>query len=189
LRQTLDLAFRNAHAYRRSAKQARHLYRQQVHAMLHTLAPREEIGEPWEGFLTFRVKGDSSVLLNEAKGTADVFDAHHHRQVMARASLLLRLATGACEERVKSLSNETREKLEFWWLPVGEDRGLWDHGGQPASFSELWTEIEESFRDLNQWQDQLQAGNMTCGKLWREQSRAASILSSCERIAFWGLGL
>lgn len=187
LRQSLELLFGNAHG--RSSNRAKRLFRQQTKTMLDGLPLSDPQRQFWMKFLKDESSRALPLLLKEARGSADIFDPHHHRQVLARAALLLRMATGACQNRLKTVTGFERSKLKFWWSPLGEDRGLWHTGDDPKGFSDLWIDVKEAINDVNLWKHGKSASDISYMKLWQEQSGPAGMLGSCERIGLWGLGL
>lgn len=101
---------------------------------------------------------------------------------------MLRLATGACYALRKE-ALPLREALHFWWEPFGTRRGLWASGNEPDNCADLWADIEPALRDEAAWA-QAAATPDASYSTWK-QDRASDLLtmSSCERIALWGLGL
>lgn len=189
LRQSLETNFKSTHPYNRSSKQAKLVFHRQVRAMLHGLALRDLTLEEWEKFLNNPQLSDLSLLLEEAKGSDDSSSQRHHMQVLARATLLLRVATGAAREKLKTLPSVSSAELQFWWTALGEDRCLWDGGTPPDRFVDLWTDIEEALQALDGWQGASTTSGTSYNKLWREQASAIGQLGSCERVGLWGLGL
>ena len=66
--------------------------------------------------------------------------------VLSRAILLLRIANGVCAQRLAH-AQVTRQDLQFWWTRLGEDGGLWPDDGEPASFADLWAEVDDAIVD------------------------------------------
>ena len=63
--------------------------------------------------------------------------------VLARATLLLRVANAVCAQRLNQ-SRITRTDLEFWWNTVGLEYGLWANGDEPEDFADLWGDVEDA---------------------------------------------
>ncbi len=125
------------------------------------------------------------VAAGRASGTQD---PRHHTEVMSRAALLLRVASGA-SARLLRLANINRDACEFWWKPLGEERGLWGADNAPDDFTELWADIEAAVDDTRTWEEENAGGQPSSAKLLAEQSRQMSYFSEGERPALWGLGL
>ena len=67
--------------------------------------------------------------------------------VLARATLLLRIANGVCAQRLE-IAQVTKKDLVFWWTRFGENGGLWLGGAEPDSFAELWGEVDSALDDV-----------------------------------------
>jgi hypothetical protein len=154
--------------------------------MINAIAPVGLV-ETWVSFLTGASSADRPLLLTEAdtRGT-DVSNPRHHLQVVGRAALLLRLATGASAELLKQ-SGASADMLRFWWERIGRDCGLWQEAGPPDDLTDLWTDVEEALTANREW---LNTSSDTSVGAWT-LSRATSLytLGTCERIGLWGLGL
>ena len=163
-------------------------FRGRVATMLYRVAPSGLPTDEWRRFLTRDVQAEDSVLTTEARGTVAVRDPRHHIQVMARAVLLLRVATGACALLLREASFG-RSELEFWWKNLGEERGLWEPGDEPDELLNLWADVDMALSDMHQWEISNSGTNASYARWHREQLYAISVLGECERIALWGLGL
>ena len=154
---------------------------------VNTISPGGLPENQWKNFLRWNADPDTPQLINEAGGDVNVTNPRHHLQVIARATLLLRLATGACAK----LLNEAgvgRDELEFWWNPLGEDRGLWEPKNEPDDLTELWADVEVELENLAEW-DKVNTGGSSIARWLNDRSRTINVLGGCERIALWGLGL
>jgi hypothetical protein len=190
LRESLELAFRSAHAHKRSRKQAKKAFEAQVARMLHFLTPGDLSLDRWSKFLTHAEAPGPSLVLEEAGGTDQPSHPDHPRQVIGRATLLLRIASGACLANLEALPGGTANAgPAFWWKQVGEDRCLWHPGDPPARFVDLWADISDALQDLHLWRNHAPAGGLSYNSLWRERPASASVLGSCERIGLWGASL
>ncbi len=109
-----------------------------------------------------------------------------HFGVIARALLLLRLATGLALELRRS-SPIPVPSFEFWWLPVLRDRGLYEGAERPASALDLWTDSEASLAALSKWRASANPG--TYRQLNHDVATDLHSLAGLERVAVWGLGL
>lgn len=163
-------------------------FRNRVAAMLYAVAPSGLSVDEWERFLTRDVQPADSILTTEARGTVATRDPGHHVQVVARAALLLRVATGACALLLRE-AGFGRSELEFWWKNLGEERGLWEPGNEPDELLDLWADVEIALDEMHEWEVSKSGANVSYAIWQREQSYAISVLGECERIALWGLGL
>jgi hypothetical protein len=107
---------------------------------------------------------------------------HHHLHVMARAALLLRVASGLTTELYGRAGVGLRD-FDFWWQRLGLDRGFWPPQAMPEYLTDLWPDVEDA---LTVAEDR---GAMSQGAsyhtLVRRCGDAFPTLSGCERIALW----
>ena len=66
--------------------------------------------------------------------------------VLARGTLLLRIANGICAQRLTN-AQITKEDMQFWWNRFGEDGGLWSDETELDSFADLWAEVNDAIID------------------------------------------
>jgi hypothetical protein len=186
LRLSLDIAFLKSHNY--SRKKAKRRFKDKVNEMLRVLNPGDLTAQQWVTFLNYADSSDLPLILKEARKTDPPATPRHHIQVLARATLLIRVATGASYACLRTLSGFDKSDLEFWWTRIGEDRCLWHEGNPPDRFVDLWTDIREALNAIEAWEEEHKENKTSYNKLWQEQ-RAAGLLGTCERIGLWGLGL
>lgn len=189
LKNSLEQYFKSLHPNRRSHRQARRIYERQIRNMLHGLSPGDLTSEDWANYLINDRPKNSMTILDEAKGEAGPTNSNHHKHVIARAALLLRLATGSCEEHIKTVPGFDRDHLRFWWTTVGEDRCLWHDGKDPDEFTDLWADIRDAIEDISSWLQSPPSRETSYYNMWKEIPSAAGLLGSTERIGLWGLGL
>jgi hypothetical protein len=158
-----------------------------VAVMLRRLEVTDSFRRQWWFFLTRRVDPDDPRLVIDAAKTSSVGAPRHHVEVMARATLLLRVATGA-SARLLAGAGIGADDLAFWWEPLGWERGLWEPAAPPEQLSDLWADARAALEDMGDWE--ANTSSDTSHAMWRQsQADAIAVLSECERIAFWGLGL
>ena len=106
--------------------------------------------------------------------------------VMARSVLLLRVATGAAHMLFKRAGFDIH-LLGFWWQKLGQARGLWRPGSAPDELADLWADVEDSLRDI----DDLESSSPQVLDSFHAVSevlpRSLKILASHERVGLWGL--
>jgi hypothetical protein len=139
----------------------------------------------WIEFLTRKnpLTADDPPIISEARLQAPPTSPRHHGQVISRASLLLRLATGAAAW-ILGQSGFSFNDLDFWWKPLGQNRGLWDT--DPSDPQDLWMDVGAAISEMEKWENDGDAGHSL--RSWRaSQAGNIWICSECERIAFWGL--
>jgi hypothetical protein len=169
-------------------RDARVLFETMLDALLREVAPSGLPTQQWKGFLTRGMDPGDSVLIREGRGTVGARDPGHHIQVIARATLLLRVATGACALLLREVGFD-RSELRFWWKSLGEERGLWEPDNLPDEFVDLWSDVDASLDDIHPWIAGTDQATPSLARWRRECSYAVSVLGECERIALWGLGL
>ncbi len=121
------------------------------------------------------------MLLTESKPPkgSSFYDTGYHIQMICRAALLLRIATGASTK----LFEETlidKDDIEFWWRTIGENHGLWQPT-QTDPLLSMWTDVEAALSNIN-------PTVLHNSSDWRTRHSADIItLSGCERIGFAGI--
>lgn len=163
-------------------------FKKDVEKMLDNIEPSGLSKEEWKKFLVRESEPDTPPLIIEAAGNAPMGDPHHHIQVMARATLLLRVATGACAKLLRETGLD-RTHVEFWWKSFGEELGLWEIGNEPSELTDLWADIETALKETRDWVSGSTGIQLSFARWRKEQSHPISILGECERVALWGLGL
>jgi len=106
--------------------------------------------------------------------------------IMARAVLLLRIATGAAHSLLNRAGFDAA-LLEFWWQKLGESRGLWAPGDAPDELFDLWADIEQSLRDVADVEAATPGILDSFRAIAEELPGRLGVLASHERVALWGL--
>jgi hypothetical protein len=163
-------------------------FKKDVSDMLQQLIPSETARKDWEKFLTRQIEPNDPVVLIEARQTDPLDHPRQHLQMISRASLLLRVATGACSVLLSEIGVSASD-LKFWWSALGLRRGLWGAAGQPPSLTDLWADVDAAITGLREWEARPAGGGRSLADWWRDRSYQISVLGGCERIALWGLGL
>ena len=145
---------------------------------------RMSVGAHWESFLTRKSDPSNPMIIDEAKKQDSTARPRHHVQVISRATLLLRVATGMSARLLRS-SGFTKDDLKFWWKKFGDDHGLWHPASAIDDFGDLWADVATSIENARQWDPGNQ--NKSIQSWLEEESKTAWSLSGCERIALWGL--
>lgn len=108
-------------------------------------------------------------------------------QLISRAVVLLRIATGACSQLLGS-ARLSKPDLQFWWEQLVEVRGLWNQATRPSDITDLWADAADAMSQLDDWGQRNGAG-ATYARWRSDCAREISTLGTCERIGLWGLGL
>lgn len=103
-----------------------------------------------ERFLARKSQPLDPPLVREALSKHDRHHANFPLQVMGRAMLLLRVATGAVRG-VLGLSSLSVDSLRFWWQEAGRMQGFWDTSASQINGFELWEEIDEALDSIDDW--------------------------------------
>lgn len=162
-------------------------YRNWIQANIPKLNLNPKIEKVWVDFLTWSVSPQDSAVISKARLVSSSLQPDHHLQVIARATLLLRVATGAASALLTD-AGFTRNDLSFWWQPYLIDNGISGAGNLPADFMDLWADADTAVQDVSNWQN----GNpptISYNDVLRGLASQMSTLSECERIALWGLAL
>ncbi len=138
-------------------------------------------------FLMRRSEPGTNVILEEAGRTTTPQDPRHHLQVMSRAVLLLRVATGACAGLFQNAGYK-RSDLEFWWQDLGKNLGFWDRSSLPDTLTDLWGDVEDVLSSLEEWISDHDPKNPSMFAFKSNKNSGIDVLSGCERIGLWSLG-
>ena len=106
--------------------------------------------------------------------------------VLARAVLLLRVASGSARSIFHQVGLNTGA-LEFWWSKVGETRGLWKPDFPPAVLTDLWADIEDGLREIDDIEKRAPELLASINSLAYGIAGRFNIFASHERVGLWGL--
>lgn len=146
LRRTLESAFASVRGL--SAREDDpDAYRLQVAQAGGGLLSTLEAAE-WTRFLCREQDPEDPEILRMADREPRPARSDYHVSMMARALLLLRVASGANRRMLKE-AGVPLESLSFWWQPYGEGLGLWD---QPAptvpELTDGWDDAKAAVEDI-----------------------------------------
>lgn len=108
-----------------------------------------------------------------------------HLEMISRATLLLRLATGRAAE-LRSKAGLSGTDLEFWAHPLLRARALFDAPPSPTT-TDLWDPIRDALMDVRNWLAAPVTHSLEY--LHRDQGAAVLALAGAERVPCWGLAL
>jgi hypothetical protein len=171
----------------RRSRREREQFRLRVTQAVAGLAPAGLSEDEWVQFLTRQAQPDDPVPMLAARRQDPADHPRHHLQLMSRALLLLRVATGA-SSRLLRVSSVGRDRIHFWWGSLGRDMGLWEPGGEPDDCSDLWADVGAAVDEVHSWVAD-GAVQKSSQSLLNEHPRALSLLGEGERVALWGLSL
>ena len=159
-------------------------FSKEVESLLHNMAMSDYAKQLWRVFLT-DLESENPVVIEMAGRKSRVPSAGRVVEMMSRAAMLLRLATGASAALLSEVGIE-REQLEFWIRGVGTARGLWQPQNPPDDLFDLWSDVEYGLEEIDGW---MGADEPSTWEMWSSESHGLALLGECERVALWGLGL
>ncbi|MHB1988271.1 MAG: hypothetical protein ACYCSF_09835 [Acidimicrobiales bacterium] len=128
-----------------------------------------------------RLKRRSAVL---PVADRQVRSPDHHLSVMARALLLLRLASGATRRMLIDAGIDF-DDLSFWWHPYGTERGLWKIPPTAAHITDSWADTEADLLDIDEWLNGATPG--TYHDLLSAVPSSLTSLTNLEMVGLWSL--
>jgi hypothetical protein len=163
-------------------------FKSAVESMVSVVVTSDASAFDWGKFLTRRIDPADPLLIVDAQSTDSLEHPRHDLQVISRAFLLLRVATGAAGTLLRE-AGITKEKLGFWWRAFGTDRGIWEPDNEPSEFSDMWDDVNQARLSVESWRKSVATNEQSAPRWQRDQAYPISVLGGCERIALWGLGL
>ena len=184
LRLSLELLFKNKTG--NSRLQANVKYSNQISKMVDNLNFTEEERQRWRKFLTYEKENYTPQLLVDANRKSPPNNIDHSKQVLARATLLLRVATGSLSDLFHLSNLELDPDLDFWWTSESVRRCLWALNTQPESFIDLWQDVDNALGITQQWVEDTNRPECYYS-FWERNPYEAMTLTTSERIFLWGL--
>jgi len=155
-------------------------YEKKIEIMLNNLSITDNRRNFIKEFLLRKIIKKTPEVFRYAEKNPNIDLEDPHFQILSRAFLLLRVATGATAKIIND-GRFKRNHLNFWWKPLGEERGFWNPNDEPSELMDLWLDVQEALININD-------GSSGTFKDWREEkSSDVSVLVGCERICLWGL--
>ncbi|MGO6678945.1 hypothetical protein [Rhizobium leguminosarum] len=156
-----------------------------VNATLHAQNLSEAAEDLLRKFLLRQVASSDPLVLSYSASKPRHIDTDAFA-VLSRAVLLLRLATGSAQNLLQRADLDA-ELLNFWWANVGETRGLWQPGAPPEVLSDLWADVRESLREIDDVASGDPGALSSINNVAFGMSGILNIFSSHERVGLWGL--
>lgn len=138
----------------------------------------------WIDFLLRRHQPDDDELIVHSRGQSRRTSAEHHIEVMARATLLLRIASGAVRRSLR-LSGTSMDDLGFWWKDFGLARGLWTTEPQASELADSWNDGWDAVEDVKAWNGA--STSPTRRALLDNCATAVANLGTLEAAGLWSL--
>ncbi len=161
-------------------------YQARIIDMLNTVNPP---GLPHDAWIAYLTDNQQSPILEAAQTSDNVtFSNRHHFSVIARAALLLRVASGSVA-RILSASSIRKEDISFWWKTYSVDFGIMEPTATIDNMEDLWADIELALLTLNDWQQKHLTEGYSYYQWSQDLGKEIKRLEECERVSFWGMGL
>lgn len=149
----------------------------------------------WERFLKREIEPEEPDIIdlvrfkvNGADATPnierDIKRPDHHLSVMARALLLLRLASGATRQMIID-AGICFDDLAFWWHDYGSNRGLWQRPPSAAEITDGWADIERHLSEVDEWINRIPKASYH--NLFSDIPLAITGLTNLEIVGLWSL--
>lgn len=159
--------------------------RQQLTTMLNNLAVGDPERNRSKEFLLSTDPEPSLLTMAEAVGGPN--DPHVHERVIARAALLLRVASGFTAQLIEGATFKI-DDLNFWTWPLGNRRAFWKPGAALDDFSDLWLDVSAAMDDEAAWITAQDPGDPLSMQQWRlQREETIRPLAECDRVALWAL--
>ena len=156
----------------------------QTNMMLRNLGIVSPIGDNWHNFFMDLNLGEPQLITLAGKRSKTGANSHV-LEVISRAIMLLRLATGAAANLLFD-AGIRREDVAFWVNLLGVERGLWTETDEPEELHEMWSDVED---EIDNWDGMRHAVGLDAHTLKKSHSGKLTILSEYEKVGLWGLGL
>lgn len=162
-------------------------YRNRVKNMLNGLDLSVDSRKRWNEFLNYELEGKKPQIIQDANGKDNLYSPNYSKQILARATLLLRVATGLSADLLDQAGSTVKADLEFWWQSQAVRRRLWPEKSPVDSFPDLWQDVEWALESIDEWMGQNSSADRY--SLWQNYNFETSTLTTTERACLWGLGL
>lgn len=169
----------------KAATSAPQKYRQFIDGVLKPQNFAPEVEKWWMEFLTRKLYKNDPEIFSSSSESPNKQRASY-ASIISRATLLLRVASGAALELLQSASL-TADSTMFWWNNLGVARGLWDGLKGADQLTDLWADIDLLLRDLETFQHKHGAANQSFLRVGSELGSSLVGLGSCERVAIWSM--
>jgi hypothetical protein len=98
-------------------------------------------------YLVRRVAPEDPLVIKAALSRSKAINPAHHLHAMARATLMLRVATGASRQMLSNAGIEPR-LLDFWWQQLAASRSI-SHASSPDELLDAWADITEAVDQID----------------------------------------
>ena len=143
--------------------------------------------EVWTDVIKAGRTAQGSELIRDAFGRVGVFHRDYAKQVLARAVLLLRIATGCSAILLNTAGPGLATALSAWSARHQVRRRLWSPSNPPQSYGDLWPPIEDAVDATRRQFGGGQNAPQDHYDLETTLARETSLLSTAERAFLWGV--
>jgi hypothetical protein len=183
LRLSLEQLFKGRSG--KSAKSQSRQYSLFVRSTVGQLNLSTDVEDWWVEFLTRKThKADPEIFAYSGEPPID--RGSSHLGILSRATLLLRVASGAALNLLRT-AGLTGSSTAFWWNRFGVARGLWDGEKEVSDLTDLWADIDLILKDLEAFQERHRDGDQSFQLVATELGTSLVGLGSCERVAIWSM--
>jgi len=145
--------------------------------------------EYWKRFLDDPEVMREETPLDQAEKESSISSSSFPIEMLSRAALLLRVATGSCSQHMDEVGFGW-DSLRFWLDTMGASRGLWEQGSYPESPIDLWADVSEATEELEEAQNFYESRSEGPYSFPSPPHGDNLLkLEECERICLWGLGV
>lgn len=134
--------------------------------------------------MAFLGRTDDPMPLVEAEKLTPLEGPRCHLQVIARAALLLYVATGASGRHLR-LANYGRDDMRFWWRRFAVSRGAEDPSSELDGPADTWADVAQALKDAALWRARNPTGSLRAMRTGT--AGALNELGAAEMVAMWGL--
>lgn len=158
-----------------------------INSLLEHMNIAEESKEGLSNYLLSSEVDDVIIKAINVNDTVDdaIADDCNHLDVISRAFLLLRIATGANNLLMQEASVDCSQ-LDFWWKNIFKSKNIpLENETDEFIMDDLWSDIEDiALADIEPW---INGSIDDLDTMKRELSYATILLSEGERAMLWGL--
>lgn len=180
LRRSLEGVYQNAIPGRTRSNDD---FRRRIQKVLDDVQPNKLPGVSWADFLTRQELPSDPELITRAFTESKAGSYSSEVEVLSRAILLLRVASGSCAALLRTAAFG-KAHCKFWIDLLGQDAALWGPGNDPDSLSDLWADIENAAQSFP-----APSAFGSRAQMWQTSSSELGVLCETERAFLWGLGL
>ncbi len=187
LRRSLEESFFSVHGRRASATEVD--FQQLVDSIINYLGFDAVYANEIKDFLLRSAAGEDPDLIKDAEARPLSGSTRQHLEMLSRATLLLRVATGSVAEVLRE-SGVAITALHFFMNVIGLEKGFWEETNVPADFLDLWADVEFSIDKVETWLSAAAQNNrVNNAECFRDNDliSALVVLGQCERVGLWGI--